>query len=189
MKKTIEEMARTISPCSKKSCDGCIKQGRPCHDFVLSKKLYDAGYRKTFTSEFASETQKAFKEGYAKGFEDKADYERKLENGDLVSGDYHAEQMCILQCEIEQYKAEIERLTEVIERYECVNKLLEMDIEDLHKEREKRVEEVYADFMKDYKIMRDELNELYDENSKLQQQNEELQCKVDDYEKPKKQGL
>lgn len=34
-----------------------------------AKALYDAGYRKTFTSELASDTQKAFKEGYEKGCE------------------------------------------------------------------------------------------------------------------------
>ena len=50
-----------------------------------------------------------------------AEYERKLEDGELVSGEYHDEQMSILHSEIEQfeenekaYKAEIERLTEEI---------------------------------------------------------------------------
>lgn len=33
----------------------------------LAEALYNAGYRKTFTSANASETQKAFKEGYQKG--------------------------------------------------------------------------------------------------------------------------
>ena len=47
--------------------------------------------------------------------------------------------------EIEQLKAQI--------------KILLLDIDDLHKEREERVEVVYADFMKDYKIMRNELDE------------------------------
>jgi hypothetical protein len=56
---------------------------------------------------------------------------------------------------------------EEIERYQCVNKLLEGDIEALNKALEKRVEDVYADFMQDYKIMRDELNGLYEENSHL----------------------
>lgn len=37
---------------------------------ILAAKLYDAGYRKTFTSEFASDTQKAYKDGYTKGIED-----------------------------------------------------------------------------------------------------------------------
>lgn len=70
---------------------------------------------------------------------------------------------------------------EEIERYQCVNKLLEGDIEELNKALEKRVEDVYADFMKDYKIMRNELNELYDENEQLKkdiQQKELLRQKA-----------
>lgn len=34
----------------------------------IAEALYNAGYRKTFTSDFASDTQKAYKEGYEKGF-------------------------------------------------------------------------------------------------------------------------
>ena len=41
--------------------------------------IYNAGYRKTFTSAFASDTQKAYKEGYIKGIE-----ERKAENERLT---------------------------------------------------------------------------------------------------------
>ncbi len=33
--------------------------------------IYNAGYRKTFTSDFASDTQKAYKEGYIKGIEER----------------------------------------------------------------------------------------------------------------------
>lgn len=51
------------------------------HDFILNnlykgsthllaEKLYNAGYRKTFTSDLASDTQKAYKEGYEKGAEE-----------------------------------------------------------------------------------------------------------------------
>lgn len=36
----------------------------------IAEALYNAGYRKTFTSDFASDTQKAYKEGYDKGFLD-----------------------------------------------------------------------------------------------------------------------
>ena len=36
----------------------CIQDG--------AEALYNAGYRKTFTSDLASDTQKAFKEGYEK---------------------------------------------------------------------------------------------------------------------------
>lgn len=37
--------------------------------YCEASALYNAGYRKTFTSEIASKTQKAFKEGYEKGCE------------------------------------------------------------------------------------------------------------------------
>lgn len=36
----------------------------------IAEALYNAGYRKTFTSDLASDTQKAYKEGYIKGFAD-----------------------------------------------------------------------------------------------------------------------
>lgn len=43
----------------------------------IAEALYNAGYRKTFTSDFASDTQKAYKEGYIKGIEEiEAEMER-----------------------------------------------------------------------------------------------------------------
>ena len=43
----------------------------------IAINFYNAGYRKTFTSDFASDTQKAYKEGYEKGIEEtKAEMER-----------------------------------------------------------------------------------------------------------------
>lgn len=45
------------------------------HNKGIAEALYNAGYRKTFTSDFASDTQKAYKEGYIKGIE-----EREAEN-------------------------------------------------------------------------------------------------------------
>lgn len=128
MKKTIEEITKIIMGAIPET-NNILAPASEEEARMEAEALYNAGYRKTFTSEFASEALKAFKEGYAKGRDEQK---------------------------------------EEIERYKCVNKLLEQDIEDLHKEREKRVEEVYADFMKDYNIMRDELNECYDENGQLQ---------------------
>ena len=40
------------------------------HNKGIAEALYNAGYRKTFTSDFASDTQKAYKEGYIKGNEE-----------------------------------------------------------------------------------------------------------------------
>lgn len=45
----------------KTSCDGI------CGWTMQAETIYNAGYRKTFTSDLASDTQKAFKEGYSKG--------------------------------------------------------------------------------------------------------------------------
>lgn len=53
--------AHTAEECAK--CD--FKQGQ-CNAYRHAEKLYNAGYRKTFTSDLASDTQKAFKEGYEK---------------------------------------------------------------------------------------------------------------------------
>lgn len=38
----------------------------------IAEGIYNAGYRKTFTSDLASDTQKAFKEGYEKAHEETA---------------------------------------------------------------------------------------------------------------------
>lgn len=40
---------------------------KPFYVETIAEALYNAGYRKTFTSDFASDTQKAYKEGYIKG--------------------------------------------------------------------------------------------------------------------------
>lgn len=51
----------------------------------IAEALYNAGYRKTFTSDFASDTQKAYKDGYEKGVEEtKAEIEiLKIQNKNL----------------------------------------------------------------------------------------------------------
>lgn len=51
----------------------------------IAEALYNAGYRKTFTSDLASDTQKAYKEGYEKGIEEaKAEIEiLKIQNKNL----------------------------------------------------------------------------------------------------------
>lgn len=56
--------AHTAEECAK--CD--FKQGQ-CNAYRHAEALYNAGYRKTFTNEMVSDTQKAFKEGYEKGCE------------------------------------------------------------------------------------------------------------------------
>lgn len=78
----IEEMARVAcehfdrdmvgQPCTK-----CKTYDKHCYTIHQAEALYNAGYRKTFTSDFASDTQKAYKEGYIKGIEEtEAEMER-----------------------------------------------------------------------------------------------------------------
>lgn len=66
-------------------------------------------------------------------------------------------------------KEEIKRLTEELESKNGVIKLLENDIESRDKMLEAKVEDVYAEFMQDYKLMREELDGAYEENAKLAQ--------------------
>ena len=58
----IEEMAKKMQKCYEKNGLLNFKW--------FAEALYNAGYRKTFTSDFASDTQKAYKEGYIKGIEE-----------------------------------------------------------------------------------------------------------------------
>lgn len=68
--------------------------------YKLAESLYNAGYRKTFTSDIASDTQKAFKEGYEKAKEE------LLENGELVSKEWHDEQVLHAESEIKRLQSE-----------------------------------------------------------------------------------
>lgn len=46
--------------------------------YGLAEALYNAGYRKTFTSDLASDTQKAYKDGYEKGIKDEEEKRNRL---------------------------------------------------------------------------------------------------------------
>lgn len=81
----------------------------------IAEALYNAGYRKTFTSDLASDTQKAYKEGYIKGFEDG---EEELKN------------------EIYALKVQIECLEEHCTALEEDNINDEMNLDSLSKELE-----------------------------------------------------
>lgn len=68
---------------------------------AFAEALYNAGYRKTFTSDLASDTQKAYKDGYIKGIEEaEAEIEiLKIQNKNLGIA-------------FDRLEAENERLTE-----------------------------------------------------------------------------
>ena len=93
----IEEIAKIIRVSYSKS---------PCTTDV-AEEIYSAGYRKTFTSNLASDTQKAFKEGYEKA---QAEWKEKLENGELVGIEWHNEQVLHAESEIERLETEKEQL-------------------------------------------------------------------------------
>lgn len=65
----IEEMQKIIC----KDCADSTKNemyelpNEKCDSRFYAELFYNAGYRKTFTSDLASDTQKAYKEGYIKG--------------------------------------------------------------------------------------------------------------------------
>lgn len=80
----VRAMAREIciATHSDGKCDCTDTLKRICEGSTLAdcEALYNAGYRKTFTSDLASDTQKAFKEGYIKGVEEvKAEYEKPID--------------------------------------------------------------------------------------------------------------
>ena len=82
-------------------CTKCKTYDKHCYTIHQAEILYNAGYRKTFTSDFASDTQKAYKEGYIKGIEEtEAEIEiLKIQNKNLGIA-------------FDRLEAENERLTE-----------------------------------------------------------------------------
>lgn len=83
-----------------------------------AEAIYNAGYRKTFTNDLASDTQKAFKEGYEKGCETCGQAWANGYNYGYKSGkeDGVREWKSELVSEIERLKAENARLTDTLKR-------------------------------------------------------------------------
>ena len=73
------------------------------------------------------------------------------------------------------YRSTITKLEEELDKYKVINKLLEADIADRDKMLEQKVEEVYADFMRDYRCMREELDGVYEELAELRTERDNLQ--------------
>lgn len=78
-----------------------------------------------------------------------------------------ADAILYLATEVDLYRAKIRRLEEFIDKLQVVNKLHEADNADLQKQLEQKVEEVYPEFMRDYKYMCEELDSVYDELEEL----------------------
>jgi|GEM_PF-6675898 predicted RNase H-like nuclease (RuvC/YqgF family) len=99
--------------------------------YKLAEALYNAGYRKTFTSDLASDTQKAYKEGYEKGIkETEAEIER-------LKADNEALQMW------NSISAEtIQKLSEKNERFESnMKSVLEIEKKNAVKEFAEKLKE------------------------------------------------
>lgn len=68
---------------------------------------------------------------------------------------------------VAEREANVKAFTEELDKHNVMIQLLEGDISDRDKMLEAKVEEVYADFMRDYKCMREELDGLYDEYAEI----------------------
>lgn len=109
--------------------------------YKLAESLYNAGYRKTFTSDFASDTQKAFKEGYIKGSIDRMNECNNTK--DEVRKETARESLNLLLDESE-YKRLYE-LKDKIAKGELVSKAeYEKPIDKFIKDREKQAVKEFA---------------------------------------------
>ena len=77
----------------------------------------------------------------------------------------------------------IKELTEENEMRSTIIQLLERDIADRDKMLESKVEEVYAEFMRDYKCMKEELEGMYEELAELRLERDELKRELEQYKK------
>jgi len=71
-------------------------------------------------------------------------------------------------------RAKIHFLERELDKYQVINKLHEADNADLRKQLEKKVEEVYPEFMRDYKYMVEELDGAYEELAELKTERDAL---------------
>ena len=78
--------------------------------------------------------------------------------------------------QIASYYALIEELTKENEKLKMFNKLLEQDIADRDEMLEKKVEEIYPEFMRDYKCMREELDGNYEEMREIKERLKQAIC-------------
>jgi flagellar biosynthesis/type III secretory pathway protein FliH len=127
--------AYTAEECAK--CD--FKNGQ-CNSYRHAEALYNAGYRKTFTSDFASDTQKAYKEGYEKGIEEtKSEIEiLKIQNKNL-------------EIAFDRLEAENERLTERLKQVLLsIDTVKEMNAMCNIDEQRKQAVKEFAEWIKDH---------------------------------------
>ena len=132
--------------------------------YGLAEALYNAGYRKTFTSDLASDTQKAYKEGYKKGIEEtEAEIERlKADNEALqMWNNISAETIQKLSEKNERFESNMKSVLE-IEKKNAVKEFAEKLKKKAHKGASNDAI-TYKFIERDYTITESELNELLTE--------------------------
>ena len=82
-------------------------------------------------------------------------------------------QIVALAKEVEQGRAKIRALEEELGKHATLLRLMEQDIEDWKKLAESKVEEIYPEFMRDYKCALEELEGVYEELTELRKQKNE----------------
>lgn len=143
--------AHTAEECAK--CD--FKNGQ-CNSYRHAEALYNAGYRKTFTSDFASDTQKAYKEGYIKGIEEtEAEIEiLKIQNKNLGIA-------------FDRLEAENKRLTERLKQgLLSIDTVKEMNAMCNIDEQRKQAVKEFADKVKEY--INNKVIEDFDDSDSVQ---------------------
>lgn len=86
-----------------------------------------------------------------------------------------ADVIIYLAAEINLYRAKIRGLEDSLERCQTMNRLLELDVKDWRKLAESKAEEIYPEFMRDYKAAMDELDGAYEDIEDLRKERDELQ--------------
>ncbi len=89
---------------------------------------------------------------------------RSVAPKNLGETEYLALELEAMRSAANSYKIHNEKLTSENERLRCVIKILEADVDTRDRLLEAKVEEVYPEFMRDYKQIREELEEIYKEN-------------------------
>ena len=106
-----------------KAFETCNAMGMSCNDCPFDKNGDECEGVEQLTIDLIKRLQSEI-----------AEYERKLADGELCSMDYHEEQMGVLNCEIETYKAEIERLKEGKKTLVWLNQDLKKQVDEQENE-------------------------------------------------------
>ena len=101
---------------------------------------------------------------FIKGLQSKlSEYERKLEDGELVSKEWHDEQVGHAELVIEEQKAEIERLTEENEAYKEVKHIdIINELSKENAELQKQVDERENEIDRLEKVVHDQAEQYWD---------------------------